>query len=367
MNMLKRISALILSFITLISLISCGKEKEPEPEEYYSATFFAMDTEITVKLARRTGETDEDENALFHDEAYLSSVIKECANLVSEYESALSRTKDDSVISEINKETDYFFDLDPEVLALIKESNEISELTAGAFDVTVGTVTELWNVTSDGADVPSDESIEEAVSHVGYEKIETDGATLRKTDRKTKIDLGAIGKGYALGKMIDHLRASDVDYGIVSFGGNVGAFGKKPTTGTFKVAITNALDTSKVIGYVFVDDEFVSVSADYERNFVKDGVVYGHIFDPETGRPAKSDVISVAVLSENSAYADALSTALFVLGTDGIKDLYKALAGTDVAFEAVAQLEDGSVYLTEGLSGDGGFEEYKEPETTAES
>lgn len=358
--MKSRIISLFAALTLVVSLSSCGRVEE-KPEEYYSATFFAMDTEVTVKLARYAGKDDNDDD-VYHDDAHLSEIVRECANIAAQKEAKLSRTIAASAVSELNKETDYFLDIDGEVLDLIRTSEKYSKMSGGSFDVTVGTVTELWNVTSDDAAVPSDDAIEEALSHVGYEKLITDGTTLKKTDRKTKIDLGAIGKGYALGAIIEYLKTTDAAYGLVSFGGNVGTFGAKPTGSKYKVGITDAADKSRVIGYVYINEGFVSVSGDYERFFVEDGKVYGHIFDPSTGRPAESDVASVAVISNDAAAADALSTALFVAGSDGVFALYKDHAAE---FEAVVQLKDGSVVLTDGLTGEGGFEKYVEPETSA--
>ena len=362
--MKSKIISLFIAVLLLLPLASCG-EPEEVPDEYYSATFFAMDTEVTVKLAREAG-TDENDKVTYHDDSHLSQIVKECANIAAEKEAKLSRTVPDSAVSELNKEADYFLDTDEELLTLIKIAEDYSKFSSGAFDITVGTVTELWNVTSDNASVPSDESIEEAASHVGYEKLITDGKTLKKTDRKTKIDLGAIGKGYTLGKIIEYLKTTDVAYGLVSFGGNVGTFGAKPNGTKFKVGITDAADTSRVIGYVYISDGYVSVSGDYERFFVEGGKVYGHIFDPSTGRPADCDIVSVAVITTDSSGADALSTALFVTGSEGVTQLYDKAAASGIAdFEAVVQLKDGTVLLTDGLKGEGGFEKYVEPETTA--
>lgn len=355
---MKKVISLLLTVFALFTFASCEEEIEIEIPEYYSATFFAMDTEITVKLATDTGKLNEENKKIYHDNAHLSEIISECANICSETEALISRTKAESVISDLNTTADYFIDVNDEALSLIKRSFEISDMTGGAFDVTLGTVSELWNVTGDSAAVPSDEALSEALSHVGYKKVAIDNRNLKKEDRQTKFDLGAIGKGYALGKVIDYLKTTDVVYGLVSFGGNVGVFGEKPETVTFKVGITNALETDKVVGYVFIVDEFVSVSGDYERFFVADGVKYSHIFDPATGRPADTDITSVAVICDDPSLCDALSTALFVKGSEGAIEFYNSGAAD---FEALIQTKDGQIILTDGLKKDGAFEEYVEP------
>ena len=359
--MIKRIMSVVILLSIMTFLNSCSESSTNSVGEYYSATFFAMDTEVTVKLAK--AKTADGSSAAYFDDAYLSGIIKECADIASEKEALLSRTKSDSVVAELNTETDYFVKPEPEVLSLISKSTEISKSTDGAFDITVGSITELWNITGNSPTVPEESAVHEALSHVGYDKIITDNENFSKTDRKTKIDLGAIGKGYTLGCIIEHLKATDVQYGVVSFGGNVGVFGKKPNGAKFKVGITDAENTSSVIGYAYIEDGYVSVSGDYERYFIADGNKYSHIFDPSTGRPAKTDITSVAVICDDPSLADALSTALFVKGSDEAMDFY--IRGT-YKFEAVIQTADGSLLLTDMMNREGAFEKYVPVESSAE-
>ncbi len=358
--MKKIISSILLTVSFLLSFASCGKAPvEEEPSEYYTATFFAMDTEVTVRLAREKYE----EGEYFKDNE-LSDIVKKCADIAKEKEALLSAADETSVLSELNTETDYFLSVDPELMAVIERSSELSEGTDGAFDITIGSVTKLWNITGESPAVPSDEEISEALSHVGSDKIVTDGSSLRKTDRLTRLDLGAIGKGYTLGKTIEYLNSTDVKYGIVSFGGNVGVFGMKNDGAKFKVAIKDAIDTGSYAGYVFINNQYVSVSGDYERYFTADGKKYSHIFDPSTGRPAETDITGVAVICKDPSLADALSTAVYVKGTDAALEFYKS---GKYDFEALIQKKDGSVVLTDDLAEKYGYEEYVEPETeTAE-
>lgn len=355
---MKKLISTVLIALFALSFVSC--EKEEMPEEYYGATFFAMDTEVTVKLARVTGALGEDEKPLYFNDNYLSGIIKECADIAQTYEAKFSRTREGSPVSEINKEVDYLMDIDPEVSFLIESSREISKNTDGAFDITVGTVTELWNVTADNPTVPTDEEVQEALSHVGMSKIEYKDNDIIKSDKKTKIDLGAIAKGFTLGKIIDYLKTTDIVYGLVSFGGNVGVFGSKGDGVQFKVGITDALDNSKVVGYVYISSGYVSVSGDYERYFESDGVRYSHIFDPATARPAETDISGIAVICEDASIADALSTALYVKGCEGSLEFYnKGLYN----FEALIQTKDGSLIKTPSFQSLTSFEEYVETET----
>ncbi len=359
--MIKRILSSVLICILLSALISCaGNEAEKEEPEYYSATFFAMDTEVTVRLARDSGETDGDGSIVCFDDQKLSDIIRNCADIAEEKEALLSRTDESSALYALNAEADTFLSVDEELINIIKTSCEISAQTGGSFDITVGTLTELWNVTSDAPSVPADDAITEALSHVGYDKITINGTNLSKSDRKTKFDLGAVGKGYTLGKIIEYLKTTDVKYGVVSFGGNVGLFGSKGDSKGFKVGITDALDTAGVCGYVYSDSDYISVSGDYERFFTADGKKYCHIFDPSTGRPADSNIAGIAVVCSDPSLADALSTALFVKGSEASLEFYRS--GT-CSFDAVIQTKDGKLILTDGLK-NGRFEKHVEPAPT---
>ena len=359
--MVRKLIVCLLLASLLFSIFSCGNEPETEvEEEYYSATFFSMDTEVTVRLAKDTGNFDGENNKVYFEDSHLSEIIKKCADISEEKELLMSRTDENSALYELNGEADCFLNIDGELIDLIKYSKNISEKTDGAFDITIGTVTELWNVTGDSPIVPSDDALTEALSHVGNDKIAVNENNLTKNDRKTKLDLGAIGKGYTLGRIIEYLNTTDVKYGVVSFGGNVGVFGSKGTDGGVKVGITDALNKNKVCGYIYTDSEYVSVSGDYERFFTADGRKYSHIFDPSTGTPADSDITGISVICSDSSLADALSTALYVKGSAKTLEFYKSGV---FEFEAVIQKKDGELILTDGLK-NGSFEKYVEPVTS---
>ena len=135
---------------------------------------------------------------------------------------------------------------------------------------------------------------------------------------------------------------------IVSLGGNVAAIGKKPGGGDWIVGLQDPQDPGSYFGTVAVAGACVVTSGGYQRYFEQDGVRYHHILDPKTGRPAASGLQSVSVVSQDDTLADALSTALFVMGLDAGAELYRA---EGLAFEAVFMTDDGSVWITPGLAG----------------
>lgn len=364
---MKKLLCLLTSLTICFSFLASCEDENAYPE-YHDYSFTAMDTVISVRLARNSQTEDENGDTIYFEDQYLDAIGADCANIVSSIENKFSRTKETSVTWEINSDVQNLLSVDEEVISLIEKSYEIYSATGGAFDITIGTVTELWNVTADEPVVPTAEAVTEAVSHVGSDRITIEGTDIKKLDTKTKLDFGAIAKGYALGKVIEHLKSTNVKYGIVSIGGNVGVFGEKAELDEnevpvkYKVGITDPSDTTAVSGYLHIDKGFISVSGDYERYFEVDKNRYHHIFDSKTGYPAESDIASVAVWSDYSTEADAISTSLFVMGSEKALDFCKS--GT-YDFEAVFILKDGSIITTDGIKTGASFEEYV-PETTEE-
>lgn len=355
---------LVISIVSCLILPSCGGKET----EFYDVNFTSMDTVVTVRLARDSMDSSKKRSERYFDSAYLDTVCAECERIAEDIEGMLSRTVDGGFVSEINGECDYVLSVDSDIFKLFEDSYAISENTDGAFDITLGTIVELWNVTGDESKVPTEDEIIDALSHTGRDKILLENGNVKKADRMAKFDLGAVGKGFALGKIVEYLETTDVVYGLVSFGGNVAVFGdrnggKKDDPTPFKVGITDPADTSGVVGHLYMTEGYLSVSGDYERFFIgDDGTKYHHIFDPATGHPADSDISSVAVMCDDGTLADALSTALFVMGSEEAIEFYESAI---YDFEAVICTHSGELIVTDGIT-DGTFEEYV-PETEAET
>jgi len=341
---MKKLIPLILSSLLLVtSFTGCGNRVT---NEYYDAHFFGFDTYITLRFAKE----DADGKAI--SEEYLKNTADECAAILNDIDLLLSAHNEDSQIYALNREINMMVDSSGELLSVLDTAYTISELTNGAYDPTLGDLVELWNV-SDGGPVPEDVEIMESLLHTGTDKIVVKGNTISKVDSLTKIDFGGVGKGYATQELLKYLSTTDIPYGLVSLGGNIGVFGTKEDGETYKVGIKDPNDPEGIIGYLYLSNGFLSVSGDYERYFEEDGVRYHHIIDPVTGYPAESGLRSVACVSSNGAAADALSTALFVMGEEEALKLYED--GT-LVFEAIFVTDANEIILTDGLMKNGSFE-----------
>ena len=162
--------------------------------------------------------------------------------------------------------------------------------------------------------------------------------------------IGGIAKGYAADLLRAQLEKEGVTSATLDLGGDVFVMGRKTDGSDWRIAVKDPADTESYLGVVSAADKFIVTSGVYERYFEENGVRYHHILDPKTGCPAESGLVSVTVLCENGAWADALSTACFVLGPDGALALRDDLADQGTDFELILVTDDGRVRYTDGLA-----------------
>lgn len=317
--MKRALIAIVVTF--LVVLCSCAKN------EYKRADFFAMNTYASFLV------DTENEN-----------ILSEAKAEVQRIEKLLSATYDGSDIQNLSSVSE-------ETFSLLEKAHNVAVTTDGCFDYTLGALVKLWNVNGESPKVPSEDEIERTLETCGYENLSLSEGIIETANSKLQIDLGAVAKGYAGGRICAMLKDKGVENACISLGGNISVIGssrnnlEKGVHG-WNVGITDPYDTSHIIGFVNVSEKTVSVSGSYERFFEENGKKYHHIFDRTTGYPAETDLLCVAVISDDGTLADALSTALFVMGYDKAKNFYEEKA---FDFEAVFCKKDGSVYVTDGI------------------
>ena len=333
--MKRRLAALLLMIFALF-LTACG-EKSAKSK---TRTVYAMDTVMNLTVYG--------ENAA----AALESAEKELHTLD---ENTLSRTADGSELYALNAsdgET-VTYGADDILPALIETALTISDATDGAFDPTLAPVLDAWGFTKDSRRVPSADELKELLSHTGCGKVRlertADGWAITLLDG-VQLDLGGIAKGYAADLLRAQLEQEGVTSATLDLGGDVFVMGRKTDGSDWRIAVKDPADTESYLGVVSAADKFIVTSGVYERYFEENGVRYHHILDPKTGCPAESGLVSVTVLCENGAWADALSTACFVLGPDGALALRDDLADQGTDFELILVTDDGRVLYTDGLA-----------------
>lgn len=237
-------------------------------------------------------------------------------------------------------------DVSAETAALVQTALSLSAATGGAYDPTLRPVTLAWGFPTGDYRVPDEAERAACLARTGTDKVTITGHTIALSGG-AQLDLGGIAKGCAAGRLRALLQDAGVSSALVSLGGNIAAVGAKPDGSAWQIGLQDPQSPDACFGVVSVTDACVVTSGGYQRYFEQDGVRYHHILDPVTGAPAASGLLSVSVVSSDDTAADALSTALFVLGLERGADLYRA---GELSFEAVFMTDDGSVYITPGLA-----------------
>lgn len=201
---------------------------------------------------------------------------------------------------------------------------------------------DTWDI-SGGGRVPSDEKISETVKKADMKNLTVSGNSVTLLNG-AKLSFGAFGKGTVCEKGVEILKSEGSKSGIVTVGGTVGVFGKSGKSEEFTVGVRDPFGgAGEYFATVSVSNAFISTSGDYEKYFEKDGKRYCHIFDAQTGLPVESDITSVTVIAKGGTQSDFLSTALFILGEDGV-----SLAKQENA-EFIIVKKDKSVIISSSL------------------
>lgn len=277
------------------------------------------------------------------------SVLKECLTLCDTYERLFSRTLSDSTLYQVNHGEQSII---PEELGtLIQYGLDYSRLSDGAFDITIGSVSQLWDFTADTPVVPDLAAIQEALQYVDYTKVsltQQEDKTYRiEMPEHTVIDLGAIAKGYIADRLKDYLLENGVTHATINLGGNVLCIGGKNASDDFVIGVKKPFtETNEMLVTLHLNDISAVSSGTYERYFYADDTFYHHILNPATGYPYDNTLTNVTILCKSSVDGDCLSTTCFALGLDKGMELIQSLEDT----EAIFVTSDGTIYYSDGMS-----------------
>ena len=241
---------------------------------------------------------------------------------LDEIDQRMSTFISDSEVSLINssRNTGATF-INPELEKVLLVAQEISVLTEGAFDITVGPLVNLWGFGPDKTNnqAPKAEAIQQALKSVGYQKlvINTRVVTLRKTLPSIAIDLSALAKGYAVDEVAEVLDQQGITDYLVEIGGELHLKGKNLQGENWRIAVEKPNEEKRELQTVLsLTDIAMATSGDYRNYFEQDGQRFAHTLDPRTGYPITHKLASVTVLSDTTMKADAWATALMVLGPE---------------------------------------------------
>ncbi len=251
--------------------------------------------------------------------------------------------REDSLISRINGAAGHApVAVDRDTLEVLRLAQQYGELTGGAFDVTVGSLADLWRQAMGEKRLPTDEAVWNALKLVDWRDMELDEGTSSVRLRRPgmRLDLGGIAKGYAVDGLKERLRARGVRRALLDLGGTVATLGCR-----LPIGIRDPFRPDGApMGTLMLEDRVAVTSGVYERCAWVDGRRYHHIADPRTGYPAQSGLVSVTLVGERGAALDALATAALILGPEQTMPLLKAQS-----MDAVFVTDQGQVLVTRGL------------------
>ena len=313
---MKKQFCIILCFILISTLCACTDNTHEE-------SFEAMDTVMSLKV-------------------YGADACGALEQRARELDSLLSSADPESEISRLNKAGTAALSAD--ALTLVRRSLELSAELREYFDPTIYPAVCEWGFIDGNHRVPDAERLRELAKTIDSTKVRLDGDTVT-LPKGAMIDLGAIAKGYLADECRRILEGSGADGAVLNLGGTILLYGKKPDGSAFRVGIADPENPAGYFGYLSCGEGVAATSGGYERYFEKDGKRYIHILDPTTAEPVDNGTLSVTVFCRDGTLADALSTALFVMGPDRAAEYYRSRGD----FDYILLTDDDRLYVTEGV------------------
>lgn len=333
---MRKFSFMLPIFLILILLLSSCEGAKKAKLEVQDRTEFVLNTIISV--------------AVYESEEMTEGLWNDIYKPVREVDALVNRFNRDSELSKINEYAGKCeVEISKTTYDLLSFAKEKSQEVNGAFNITIGALTSLWNIGGEEARLPSEAEIRD-----GLAKMKLDKLLLRSEDNRyyaelkeegMSLDLGAVAKGYAAELTKLKLRELGVQRALLDFGGNILILDELEPAKDWKIGLQSPFkERGEAFMYVVVGDETVVSSGDYERFSIINGVKYQHIINPFTGYPVDNDLSGVSVIEENSALADVYSTSLMVMGKEKAREFIEAKK-----LEAILFYKDGSheVFLKE--------------------
>lgn len=321
-------------FVLVVCAAGFWLRQSLQPPKPYQETQFLLDTVIEITAYGPDAEP----------------AVKAAFAEFKRIQKLSDRFDDNSQITAVNRAAGRQpVKVDPDVLAMLQEAKGVSAKVDGAFDVTIGALTDLWGIGHKGEFVPTAAEIEAVLPLVDYRQIVLDEAaqTAYLPRAGMQLDIGGIGKGYAIDKAAAVLAAHGVKSALINAGGDVRAIGNKPDGNPWRIGVQHPRQSDGMIAKLALSEwDTMETSGDYQRYFMKDGVRYAHILDPKTGQQPR-ELASVTLVYRAPQAKDIASSAFMVLGLERSLEMLKRFPGV----EAIFVTAEGRVVVTPGLSG----------------
>lgn len=301
------------AILILILSVSCGKPAAESNLLLINGS--TMGTTFSVKIVK---------NNFLHLGNYSGkavSIEKDINSILEKVNNLMSTYRENSEISKFNRyRGSDWFDVSDDTAVVVKKALEISRKSGGKFDITVGPLVNLWGFGKDFSSrkVPPEKEIIRLRKRVGYRylHVKFDPPALKKDIPELYCDLSAIAKGFGVDKVAEYLNSKGFYNYLVEIGGEIRVRGKNGKGNFWNLGIQSPEDENELSQVVHVTDLAMATSGDYHNYFEVDGIRYSHTIDPVTGYPIRHNLVSVTVFAENCMSADALATAIDVMGPE---------------------------------------------------
>lgn len=301
-----------LSALALVVLAGCSFQPEEQVWEI-SGPVFGTTYHINVVLTE--------------DQERLETLASGIEAVLENVDASMSTWRADSELSRFNRMDDQseWVPVSSGLLEVLQTAQEVSRLTSGAFDVTIGPVVNLWGFGPEARpeQVPSAEALDQVLAATGFEKLElrADPPAVRATPTQY-VDLSAIAKGYGVDVVARFLEGEGIKAYLVEIGGEVRVNGRKPDGSAWRLAIEQPVSEGRQVNRVVaLESRAMATSGDYRNYYESEGRRYSHTIDPETGEPITHNLASVTVLADDCMTADALATGFNVMGYERANEL----------------------------------------------
>ncbi|OFX90988.1 MAG: hypothetical protein A2X06_04125 [Bacteroidetes bacterium GWC2_40_22] len=287
----------IVTVIILIAIFSCKKA------EFANFNGFAQGTTYSIVYESRKNTSPD-------------SLKREVEKILRDFDMSLSLYQDSSILSKVNRNEDVKIDSFFE--EVFRKSALVSEMTGGAFDITVGPLVRAWGFGPDDRKNFSEQKRDSLLRLIGMDKVSLSNGKLSKTDPAINLDFNAIAQGYSVDVVSRYFDGQGIDNYLVEIGGEVRARGTK-NGNLWRIGIDKPEDNNIIPGQslqaiVTMTDKSLATSGNYRKFYVEDGIKYSHTIDPKTGYPARNRLLSATILAGDCATADGIATACMVMG-----------------------------------------------------
>lgn len=274
-------------------------------------------------------------------------------SLLKAFDLSASNYNDSSIISKVNRNSEVI--LDDIFIGNFQLAQQVSEMTDGAFDITVRPLVELWGFGKKDIQQVDSAEVDSVLQFIGFNKVSLINGKIVKSDLRVQLDFNAIAQGYSVDVIGKYLKSLGIHNFLVDVGGEVLGSGNKIDGSNWQVGVERPKENEaygeSLTAIISLKNKALATSGNYRKFYEKEGVKYSHTINPKTGYPVRSILLSVTVIADNAAFADAMATAFMVIGLENSIKLLDLHPEIDAFLIFSDEKGNYNFFQTKGLEG----------------